>query len=84
MLLKNCFILPFMPSLKILLNLCRLSSKQETAAKCKHQEEVKSLKWCFLSLLYLDMCIYLSFYRNIKFETILNLCYIRPGMATKS
>ena len=44
MLLKNCFILPFMPSLKILLNLCRLSSKQETAAKCKHQEEVKSLK----------------------------------------
>ena len=28
--------------------------------------------------------MYLSFYRNIKFETILNLCYIRPGMATKS
>ena len=57
MLLKNCFILPFMPSLKILLNLCRLSSKQETAAKCKHQEEVKSLKECFsfTCLLYSDM-----------------------------
>ena len=78
---KVSYTLPL--SRKILLNLCLLSCKQETAAK-RYIELNKNSSHSNTVQCFFPWLVHLSFCKYINFEQFWILLLIRPGMATKS